>query len=186
MKFGVKQLYAISFKDNLEIRIWKKLKQCWYYHNAYCYDNTSARFYCYGKIGWKVCDEWNCFNPCGLMNFYLWAKNYIKTEEDLSLYLGKDLLDGGLKTIRPESCRWITNAENTREKNSRHIEEQRELMRKIGKANKGKHFKINKAESERRKQCMLEINKHKDYKAEAIKISQTLRNKKQVKTKGYV
>jgi len=175
MRLGVKQLYVVSFKTELEVQIWKKLQRTWYWHNAYCYDPASTRYYCYGNLGWKVCDEWNWYNPEGVINFYNWAKQFIKTKEDMSLYLDKDMFDKGLKLIRPESCQWITNAENTREKNLRHLEEQREICRKIGKANKGKKLKITEKDKERRSEHMKHLNKNKDYKKDAIKISNTLK-----------
>ena len=175
MKQGVKQLYVISFKNNLEKRIWKKIYNCWYCHNTYCYDPASIRYYCYGQLGWKVCDEWNWYNPEGVINFYNWAKQFIKTKEDMSLYLDKDGLDKGLKLMRPESCRWITNSENVREKNLRHRKEQQEICRKIGKANKGKKLKITEEDRKRRSERMKQLNKNKDYKKDAVKISNTLK-----------
>ena len=181
MRFGVKQLFVVGFNNELEMKIWKKLRNCWYWHNAYCYDSSSARYSTYGKFGWKFCSEWSCYNSKGLINFYNWAIQFIKTEEDLSLYLDKDLLDSGQKIIRPESCRWVTNAENIREKNLRYREKQSELMRKIGKANKGKRFKINVTDKERRSLQMKRMNQNKDYKAEALKISETLKRRNENK-----
>ena len=136
-KFGIQQEKTVTINKGFDTKVWLKVKRCWYYHNAYCYDSSSSRYYCYGQKGWTVCKEWNCFNPFGLMNFYKWAKEYFKTEDDLKLYLDKDLLDTGLKSIRPESCRWVTNSENTKERNNRYKDQQREIMRAIGLKNKG-------------------------------------------------
>ena len=137
-KFGVKQYIVLGLPTDFDKKVWGKIKRTWYWHNAYCYDVTSARYNTYGKIGWKICDEWSCYNVSGLYNFYLWAYKYFNKEEDLSLVLDKDLYDNNLKTIRPESCRWVTNTENVRERNARYKEKQQKIMREIGKRNKGK------------------------------------------------
>lgn len=180
MKIGVKQSYVVGFNNELEEKIWKKIYRTWYQHNLFCYDSSSDRYYCYGAVGWKICDEWNCYNPMGLINFYHWARPQLNTINDLRLYLGKDLLDNGLKLIRPESCRWITNSENTTEKNKRYAIKQREIMQKIGKMNKGRKLKLSEAERKRRSEQMKIMNANKDYKAQAIKVSKSLKeyNKK--------
>lgn len=175
MKYGVKQLFVIGFDNELDMKIWKKLRTCWYWHNVYCYDNMSARYSTYGKLGWKLCSEWDCNNPKGLINFYNWGKQFLKTEQDLSLVLDKDLLDNGQKIMRPESCRWVTGSENTREKNLRYKKQQRQIMIKIGKANKGKKFKISEEDKKRRSEQMKKLNQNKDYEQEALKISNTLK-----------
>lgn len=175
-KFGIKQICPRNFSNEFEKRVWKKLRQCWYYHNAYCYDSSSTRYRTYGAVGWKVSDEWSCFNSSGLYNFYTWGKNHIKTEDDLKLYLDKDLLDNGLKLIRPESCRWVTNSENVRERNSRYIEQQREIMKEVGKRNKYKKgVPITEDMRKARSENMKKLNAKKDYKAQSKKVSEGLK-----------
>ena len=175
MKIGVKQYYAIGFSNELERKIWKKLYRVWYQHNLFCYEPASERYYCYGAVGWKMCDDWSCYNPKGLLNFYSWGIQHIKTKEDLSLYFGKDLLDNGKKLIRPESSRWISNSENVRERNERYKEQSREIMRRVGRQNKGRKLIISEVDRKRRSEQMKKINACKDYKAEALKISATLK-----------
>ena len=137
-KFGVKQYIVLGLPTEFDKKVWSKIRRTWYWHNAYCYDPSSARYSTYGKLGWKVCDEWSCHNPSGLYNFYLWAYQYLKNESDLKLVLDKDLNDKGLKLIRPDSCKWITNTENVKERNTRYKEKQRKIMSMVGKSNKGK------------------------------------------------
>lgn len=173
---GISQVYDLKFYTDFDKKVWNKLRRTWYWHNIYCYNSSSTRYYCYGKVGWKVCDDWIYTNKYGLYNFYSWAKQYIKTEKDLNLYLDKDLLDNNLKLIRPESCRWVTNSENIRERNSRYIEQQREIMREVNKRSKYKKGvpiteKMRKARSENAKR----LNANKDYKAQSKKVSESLK-----------
>lgn len=133
-KVGVNQNTISKFNSDLEKKIYKKIANCWRLHKHNCYHENSDRYYCYGKIGWKFCDDWSPYNKNGLLNFYVWAKQFIKSEEDLCLTLDKDCLDNGLKTIRPESCQWITRSKNSIERNLRHSDKQREIV-KIALAN---------------------------------------------------
>lgn len=128
-KVGVNQNTISKFNSDLEKKIYKKIANCWRLHKHNCYHENSDRYYCYGQIGWKFCDEWSPFNPNGLLNFYNWAKQFITTEADLILTLDKDQLDNGLKIIRPESCCWITKGENSKERNLRRSNQQREIIK---------------------------------------------------------
>ena len=67
-KVGVNQNTISKFNSDLEKKIYKKIANCWRLHKHNCYHENSDRYYCYGQIGWKFCDEWSPFNPNGLLN----------------------------------------------------------------------------------------------------------------------
>lgn len=172
--YKTQQKFNAMLKGDLEKKIYKKLYSCWKAHCEYCYNNKSNRYYCYGNIGWKVCNEWSPYNENGFFNFYTWGINHLQTVESLSLYLDKDLLDNGLKLIRPESCRWVTKGENTRERNLRNRDKQREIMRSVGLSNKGNHT-VTEAQRKARSENAKKVNAKKDYNAQAKKTSETLK-----------
>jgi hypothetical protein len=83
-----------------------------------CYNPNRKQYYLYGGRGIKVCDEWLGSNPKGFSNFYTWAITHGYKEELLSNgrnNLTLDRIDCN-KDYCPENCRWVTNAEQQRNK----------------------------------------------------------------------
>lgn len=83
-----------------------------------CYNKNRVQYYLYGGRGIKVCDDWLGSNPKGFSNFYDWAMNNGYKEEKLPNGRNKWTLDriDSDKDYCPENCRWVTNAEQQRNK----------------------------------------------------------------------
>ena len=69
-----------------------------------CYNKNHPRYKTYGEKGVKVCDEWHLFS-----NYMRWFdENHIDGYE-----VDKDFC--GLKLYSPETCRFVSKSDNSRE-----------------------------------------------------------------------
>ena len=95
-----------------------KIHKTWGDMITRCYNSKRKSYYLYGGRGIKVCDEWLGSNPKGFSNFYNWAIANGYKEEKLSNGRNKLTLDriDNDKNYSPNNCRWITNAEQQRNK----------------------------------------------------------------------
>jgi hypothetical protein len=83
-----------------------RLYRTWLNMKSRCYNSNSANYHSYGKCGIKVCKEWRkCF-----VTFRNWAlaNGY---SDDLTI----DRIDNDGDYF-PENCRWVTKAEQQRNK----------------------------------------------------------------------
>lgn len=85
-----------------------------------CYWKEHKFYYLYGGRGIRVCDEWRCDNGNvkAFSNFYDWAMANGYRDEKLPNGKSKYTIDriDPDGDYCPENCRWITNAEQQRNK----------------------------------------------------------------------
>jgi hypothetical protein len=96
-KSGTRILHGDS-KTRL-YRIYRGMKQR-------CNNPNHTHYYCYGGRGIKICDEWEL----SYMSFKEWA---MRNGYQDHLEIDRKNVDGD---YCPENCRWITHAENNRNK----------------------------------------------------------------------
>ena len=77
-----------------------------------CYDPTCPEYKWYGGSGVTVCDRWNPAKGGSFENFLA----DMGEPPEPGLHLDKDIAGG--KVYSPQSCRWVTPAENQRAKSS--------------------------------------------------------------------
>lgn len=85
-----------------------------------CYNPNKNQFYLYGGRGIGVCDEWRCGNGNvkAFSNFYEWSIAHGYKNERLPNGKSKYTIDR-IDTdgdYCPENCRWVTNAEQQKNK----------------------------------------------------------------------
>lgn len=90
----------------VKTRLWR----IWVNMRGRCQQKSSSQYKYYGERGIKVCDEWSEFVP-----FMEWAlgNGY---KENLTI----DRIDTN-GNYCPENCRWVTSAEQNRNKSSNHF-----------------------------------------------------------------
>ena len=74
-----------------------------------CLNITDTHYNLYGERGIKICDEW-LDKENGFMNFYSWA---ISSGYKDNLTIDRINVNGNYE---PSNCRWVTLAENNRNK----------------------------------------------------------------------
>lgn len=79
-----------------------RLYNVWSNMKARCYNPKNNRFYCYGKRGIKVCDEWRG----SYLKFMKWA---MENRYEKSLQIDRK---NNNKGYSPENCRFVTPTEN--------------------------------------------------------------------------
>lgn len=87
-------------------RLWR----IWNNMHSRCEQKNSSQFYRYGDRGISVCKEWSEFKP-----FMEWALSSGYKE---NLTIDRIDFDGN---YCPENCRWVTKAEQNRNKSSNHF-----------------------------------------------------------------
>ena len=106
--FNVGILGFAYAKDN------PKLFDVWRSMIARCYNPKNQSYKTYGAKGITVCDRWKRFDYFLEDAIKLPGYNKEKIETG-KLVLDKDIIDRSVKMYCPESCCFITRAENTRE-----------------------------------------------------------------------
>lgn len=84
------------------------LYQVWSQMKDRCYNENNKYYYCYGKKGITVCDDW----LYSFVSFYNWAMSN-GYKQGLSI----DRIDND-KSYYPENCRWITSHEQNQNQSS--------------------------------------------------------------------
>ena len=92
----------------------RELHSVWRSMIRRCYSTKCSNYNIYGARGVTVCDEWHNFQ-----NFAKWYEdNYPKDGRKYDL--DKDRLSVGIKVYSPETCCFLTHAENSIESNAKY------------------------------------------------------------------
>lgn len=91
----------------------------WFKMLRRCYNNEDIKDYPnYGAKGITVCDRW--YNFSNYVADVILLEGYNEELAKLGkLELDKDVINREAKTYSPETCKWITKSENTKEMNKR-------------------------------------------------------------------
>lgn len=84
------------------------LYESWANAKTRCYNRNSAKYYCYGGRGIKMCDEWK-------NNFISFMKWSINNGWEAGLTI--DRIDNN-GDYTPDNCQWLTRSENSRKSNA--------------------------------------------------------------------
>ena len=80
-----------------------------------CYDKKFSRYKDYGAKGILVCDRWLCFEQ--YVYDVISMKNFdIKKSISKEIVLDKDINSGDIKIYSPETCEWISQSENAKQR----------------------------------------------------------------------
>jgi len=100
----LRQKYRLKHENPRLYRIWQSMKSRCYYQKNRCYRN-------YGGRGIRVCDEW-------LGSFDSFANWALSNEYADNLTIDRINNNGNYE---PDNCRWITNAEQQKNKRPRQV-----------------------------------------------------------------